>query len=52
MSVAAIERAGSVVPSPGADTTIKADDTSVVIGSREDLRELDALVSTDAAPPE
>mgnify|MGYP002338709666 CR=1 FL=1 len=52
VSVAAIERAGSVVPSPQADTVIEVGDTLVVIGSQEDLHEFDALVSNDAANPE
>jgi TrkA domain protein len=52
VSVAAIERDGSVVPSPGAETVIEGGDTLVVIGSREDLRAFDALVSNDAASPE
>jgi TrkA domain protein len=52
VSVAAIERDGSVVPSPQADTVIEIGDTLVVIGSQEDLREFDALVSTDTAPSE
>lgn len=49
VSVAAIERDGSVIPSPQADTVVEAGDTLVVIGSEEDLREFDALVSNDAA---
>jgi TrkA domain protein len=52
VSVAAIERAGSVVPSPQADTVIEAGDTLVVIGSQEDLNEFDVLVSNDADTPE
>ena len=52
VSVAAIERAGSVVPSPGADAVIEVDDTLVVIGSQEDLQEFDALVSNDTASSE
>ena len=52
VSVAAIERAGSVVPSPGADTIIEVDDILLVIGSQEDLQGFDALVSNDADSPE
>ena len=52
VSVAAIERAGSMIPSPQADTVIEVGDMLVVIGSQEDLNEFDALVSNDAANPE
>ena len=52
VSVAAIERAGSVVPSPQADTVIEAGDTLVIIGSPENLQEFEAFVSNDAANDE
>jgi TrkA domain protein len=52
VSVAAIERAGTVIPSPQADTVVEVGDTLVVIGSREDLHGFDALVSPDAANSE
>jgi TrkA domain protein len=52
VSVAAIERDGSVIPSPQAETVIAVGDTLVVIGSQEDLTEFDALVSNDAVTSE
>jgi TrkA domain protein len=52
VSVAAIERDGSVIPSPRADTVLEAGDTLVVIGSQGDLQAFDALVSNDAAASE
>lgn len=52
VSVTAIERDGSVIPSPQAETVVQVGDTLVAIGSEEHLREFEALVSTDAAPSE
>jgi len=52
VSVAAIERAGSVIPSPQADTVIEAGDTLVVIGSQENLQKFDSFVSNDATQAE
>lgn len=51
-SVAAIERDGSVIPSPQADTVVQVGDTLVVIGTQENLEEFEALVSTDGGNPE
>lgn len=51
VSVIAIERGGSVVPSPQPDTVIDAGDTLVVIGSREESEEVEALVSSDTTDP-
>lgn len=48
VSVVAIERDGTVVPAPDPDTVVEVGDTLVVIGSREDLRQFDALVAGDA----
>ena len=52
VSVVAIERAGSVIPSPQADAVLETGDTLVVIGSEENLQAFETLVSNDAAPPE
>ena len=52
VSVVAIERAGSVIPSPQANAGIEVGDTLVVIGAREDLQGFEALVANDAANPE
>lgn len=49
VSVAAVERDGSIIPSPQADTVLEPGDTLVIIGSQEDLQAFEALVSTDAA---
>lgn len=52
VSVAAIERDGSVVPSPEAETVIETGDTLVVIGSQENLHDFEAFVSNDTSHPE
>jgi len=52
VSVAVIERAGSVIPSPQADTVIEGGDTLVVIGSQENLQKFDSFVSNDATTSE
>lgn len=51
VSIVAIERDGSVIPSPKPDTVITAGDTLVAIGSQEDLQDFDALVSSDVVGP-
>ncbi len=45
VSVIAIQRGEKTVTNPGADTEIRADDTLVVIGSREACRALDDVVA-------
>ena len=47
VSVVAIQRDDELLPSPGPDSTIEAGDTLVVIGSQEDIRAFDAVVSAD-----
>lgn len=49
VSVVAIERDDGVVPAPGPETVIEAGDTLVVIGSRENIRRFEPLVSNAAA---
>ena len=49
VSIIAIEREETVVPSPKPDTVIEAGDTLVVIGSEEDVGRFESLVSGDAA---
>lgn len=44
-SVVAIERGDDVIPSPGADTTIEAGDTLVVVGTRANCEEFEARVT-------
>jgi len=44
-SVVAIERGDDVIPSPGADTTIRAGDTLVVVGTRADCEDFESRVS-------
>lgn len=49
VSVVAIERDETVVPSPKPDTEIEVGDILVVIGSQEDIRQFEPLISSDAA---
>lgn len=47
ISVVAIQRGSETIENPGADTTIRADDTLIVLGSREACRQLDGVVTGD-----
>ncbi len=44
-SVVAIERGEDVIPSPGAETTIEAGDTLVVVGTRENCEAFESRVT-------
>ncbi|RLM56758.1 potassium transporter TrkA [Halobellus sp. Atlit-31R] len=44
-SVVAIERGDDVIPSPGGETPVRAGDTLVVIGTREDCAAFEARVT-------
>lgn len=48
ISVVAIQRGEETIENPGADTDIRAEDTLVVLGSREACRRLDDVVAGDA----
>lgn len=48
VSIVAIERDGTVVPAPGPDTVIESGDTLVVIGSEEDVRSFESMVSGES----
>jgi TrkA domain protein len=45
VSVLAIQRGEETITNPGADTEIRADDTLIVVGSREGCRSFDAFVA-------
>ncbi|MDQ2056134.1 TrkA C-terminal domain-containing protein [Halobellus sp. H-GB7] len=44
-SVVAIERADEVIPSPGGETTVRAGDTLVIVGTRENCDAFEARVT-------
>jgi TrkA domain protein len=46
VSVVAIQRGDDLVPSPGPDSTIEAEDTLVVIGAQDDVDGFDAFVTS------
>ncbi|ELZ01792.1 cation:proton antiporter regulatory subunit [Natrialba asiatica] len=46
VSIVAVQRAGEVIAPPGPETVIKADDTLVVVGDREDCREFETLLES------
>lgn len=48
-SIVAIQRDDTLLPSPSPDTVIEGGDTLVVIGSEEDIREFESLITADAA---
>lgn len=48
-SVVAVERDGSLIPSPGPTETIEAGDTLVVIGTQSDVGGFESLVAPDTA---
>lgn len=48
VSIVAIQREGTVMPSPEPETVVESGDTLVVIGSQEDVRAFRSLVSGDA----
>lgn len=47
VSVIAIDREGTIIPSPDPETTIKAGDTLIVIGSEEHVHQFEPLISGD-----
>lgn len=52
VSVVAVQRGDTVVPSPQADLVIEPEDTLIVIGTPEDVRRFEPLVSVDTAGSE
>lgn len=49
VSIIAIQRGDDVIPAPDPATTIEADDTLVIIGSQDDIRDFDSIVTSDTA---
>lgn len=47
VSIVAIQRGDDLVPSPSPDTTIEANDTLIVIGSQDNIRDFEPLITND-----